>query len=276
MKLKFIFAFVLILIMCKVHAQPANFSINGSLCVNNQIAFINETSEEIDSWLWDFGDGSTSNLQYPTHEYTEQGTYTIQLSVVSNGNNYTHSETEFISANPTADFMVDSTIVWFSSYSRVFFDNSTSPNPITNYIWNFGDNTESLSTKLDSTLYKYANNGTYQVWLKVIDSHGCIDSISNSIEIHDRFYVPNVFTPNNDLINDEFIVTSNGTTLFSIEIYSRWGNMVFKRDNQEQIIWDGHIPDGTKVKPGTYYYVLNAKEGDVNYNPEKGFITVFY
>jgi gliding motility-associated-like protein len=71
-------------------------------------------------------------------------------------------------------------------------------------------------------------------------------------------------------------VTSNGETLFSIEIYSRWGNLVFKRSGHQQRFWDGTMPDGSLVKPGTYYYVINSESGNFKYEPEKGFITVFY
>jgi gliding motility-associated-like protein len=88
--------------------------------------------------------------------------------------------------------------------------------------------------------------------------------------------VPNVFTPNEDRVNDEFIVLSNGVSRFSIEIYSRWGNLLFKRSGQEQIVWDGTLPDGTKINPGTYYYVITAHDDAANYEPAQGFITVFY
>jgi gliding motility-associated-like protein len=248
--------------------------------VNNELSFVDETSVTVTNWNWDFGDsddaGSSSSLQNPTHTYSDTGSYIVKLTITSNGSTYTDQKTIQISALPKASFSADSTQIQFSSYSRVFIDHSESFHPISHYIWNFGDNSSPISTENTSTLYKYTENGTYNVWLKVVDNEGCVDSVSKIVQIYDRFFVPNVFTPNNDQINDNFIITSNGITLFSIEIYSRWGNLVFKRSGHEQIIWDGRMSDGSLVSSGTYFYVINAESGDITYDPEKGFITVFY
>jgi PKD repeat protein len=56
-------------------------------------------------------------------------------------------------------------------------------------IWSFGDLTDVVNTDSVSVLYKYKEKGTYNVWLKIIDQHGCTDSVNNTIEIHDRYYV---------------------------------------------------------------------------------------
>ena len=45
------------------------------------VTFTDQTTDEVTSWLWDFGDGSTSTEQNPSHTYTEVGTYTVSLSV---------------------------------------------------------------------------------------------------------------------------------------------------------------------------------------------------
>lgn len=276
MKLKYLLILLAFLNISFAYSQDVNINVIGNTCVNSELSFIAESSITLNSWNWTFGDGNTSNQEQPQNQYSDSGWYSVTLTTTINSISRTFSKNIYISENPKADFIADSTVIWFSSYSRVFFDRSESYTPISMYTWNFGDNSNRLTTTTDSTYYKYNNDDIYEVWLKVTDTYGCVDSVSKPIAIHNRFFVPNVFTPNNDQTNDEFIVTSNGITLFSIEIYSRWGNIVFKRDGHEQIIWDGRMPDGTLVKPGTYYYVINAEEGNVTYDPEKGFITVFY
>ena len=57
-------------------------------CINSQISFTDNSEGEIDTWLWDFGDGNISNLQNPIHIYEQQGIYSIQLTVSNSiGNN---------------------------------------------------------------------------------------------------------------------------------------------------------------------------------------------
>jgi YD repeat-containing protein len=45
------------------------------------VSFVNQSTGNITSWLWDFGDGQTSSLQNPSHEYLAPGTYTVRLTV---------------------------------------------------------------------------------------------------------------------------------------------------------------------------------------------------
>lgn len=83
--------------------------------------------------------------------------------------------------------------------------------------------------------------------------------------------VSNIFTPNNDGINDEFKVSYNGAPAsdFNLSIYNRWGILVFTSNNP-YVKWDGHTTSGIKVSAGTYFYVLvNA---GINY---KGYIALF-
>jgi gliding motility-associated-like protein len=271
-----LFAVFIFLFLQKAFPQ-AYFSIEGNLCQNNILNFIDQSIIEVTAWEWDFGDGTTSIDEKPTHSYNEIGDFSVVLTITSNnGTNFNSTKNILISANPVVIFTSDSTQFSSSTYTRVFLSESTSNNTINTFIWNYGDGSSLASTNSPNIVYKYSDKGTYEVWLKVIDNMGCVDSSSNTIAIHDRFYIPNVFTPNDDKENDEFIVTSNGETLFSIEIYSRWGNLVFKRSGHQQIFWDGTMPDGSLVKPGTYYYVINSESGNVKYEPEKGFITVFY
>ena len=59
----------------------ANFSIlSGSSCSGN-ISFTDASLNQPSNWLWDFGDGTTSNLQNPLHTYLQQGTYDVSLLV---------------------------------------------------------------------------------------------------------------------------------------------------------------------------------------------------
>jgi PKD repeat protein len=68
-----------------------------------EIDFIDNSTGNILSWLWNFGDGSTSTIQNPSHSYFEAGTYTVSLTVSGDGGSDTETKTNYITVtNPTS------------------------------------------------------------------------------------------------------------------------------------------------------------------------------
>jgi Zn-dependent metalloprotease/chitodextrinase len=61
----------------------ANFSVNTETTCLGLIEFTDKSTKSPTEWLWDFGDGNTSDEQNPVHQYTETGTYTISLTVTN-------------------------------------------------------------------------------------------------------------------------------------------------------------------------------------------------
>ena len=84
----------------------------------------------------------------------------------------------------------------------------------------------------------------------------------------------NVFTPNGDGNNDFFKIGVENIQecfdLFNMQIYGRWGNLVFE-STDFYFKWDGRNKNGNTMAEGVYYYIINAsfKENALNYN---GFI----
>lgn len=84
-------------------------------------------------------------------------------------------------------------------------------------------------------------------------------SISNEVEITPAalMYVPNAFTPNGDGLNDTFGGTGEGITEYNLQIFNRWGNLIFE-SNDMKTQWDGNYNNG--IAPiGVYFYKINAK-----------------
>lgn len=81
--------------------------------------------------------------------------------------------------------------------------------------------------------------------------------------------VPNVFTPNNDNVNDVLTFAEiNGVSNFSIRIVNRWGNTVYY--GQNELFWDGTNSTGELVAEGIYFYVLEYNDDQI----KKGFVQV--
>ena len=76
--------------------------------------------------------------------------------------------------------------------------------------------------------------------------------------------IPNIFSPNNDLVNDKFVIYGIND-LFDIKIYNRWGNIVFDQSPYEND-WNGKSRNGKRLSEGQYYYILKNDQEDIKLN----------
>lgn len=257
-----------------VLAQTVDFKITSSTCVNTPIIFTDITDDNTSYWVWDFGDGFIEkDVKTAQHTYNVAGEYTVKLTVTVLGMEYFTEKKVTVHNYPFCDFEIDT--VFYSSFTRVFKDKSESEHKIAKFIWEFGDGEKTSIENITTAQHQYKKEGEFTITHRVIDDGGCDDQVSKKVVIKDLFDVPNVFSPNGDGINDLFIVKSNGVVEFDIEIVSRWGNLVFKREGVKRIVWDGTMPDGSKLQTGTYFYIIKATNSDKEYTPERGHITVF-
>ncbi len=159
----------------------------------------------------------------------------------------------------------------------------------------FAENTNSKFNLIDSVLdanilnYKHILKdfpaGCYVVTATDMNNNESKPSNSICVDNCNYFELPNVFTPNNDGINDlfrpitpEFIV-SRFIEKLDIKIYSRWGNLVYETTDPN-INWNGTNKQSNKlVTPGVYYYVCDLVEKRISGKEERnvvGFIHVFH
>jgi gliding motility-associated-like protein len=101
------------------------------------------------------------------------------------------------------------------------------------------------------------------------------DEVTITVIEKATFFIPNVFSPNGDQINDQIIVAYNipDDVLISFEIFDRWGNMLFR-----QVIIH-HLPgtaksDGKFLNPGVYVYKLVYLDAKGKHKVKHGDITL--
>jgi gliding motility-associated-like protein len=108
--------------------------------------------------------------------------------------------------------------------------------------------------------------GRKQIWVEVIDQNNCVDFDTiqiNACSLDERFKdMPTAFTPNGDGKNDvwripQIIPFPNAV----VEIYDRWGKMVFRSEPGYSNPWDGISSDGREMPMDSYYFVINLGEG---------------
>ncbi|MFH2142092.1 MAG: PKD domain-containing protein, partial [Bacteroidota bacterium] len=228
---------------------------------------------------WNFGDDNsynTSNLKDPLHIYEYDGTYTVSLTVTSDkGCKNTKVNADLITVYPipNAKFIADPEVASIIK-PIVFFENLSSG--AINYHWMFGDGDSSLNV---SPYHQYAGlEGVYIVELRVESEFGCKDTIFNSVIIRDEytFYAPTAFSPDNDLVNDEFFIIGHGIdeNKFQLLIYDRWGEVIFDTEDVNGK-WNGKAKNGNKkCETGTYIWVAIFKDMQGIERQESGAVTI--
>jgi PKD repeat protein len=125
------------------------------------------------SWSWDFGDGATSQGQYPNHIYQDAGTYTVSLTVSGAGGTQIKTRAGYIAvtssaALPTPDFSADP-LSGRLPLTVTFTDLSSGISATSTWNWNFGDGQTSPAR---SPVHTYDSPGTYTVSLTVTNDAG--------------------------------------------------------------------------------------------------------
>ncbi|UAY51015.1 PKD domain-containing protein [Ferruginibacter albus] len=143
-------------------------------CVGKNVQFTDSTIGA-DSWIWDFGDGTTSTLKNPIHAYQLNGTFTVKLTAGNNGCQTLVTKTNYIQVlPPVAKF---TPVVDCSNKTSVSFtDNSIQPQT---WNWKFGDS-DSITTQ--NAIHNYAALGSYNVVLTVTNG-GCVNSKTIAIKL---------------------------------------------------------------------------------------------
>jgi PKD repeat protein len=154
----------------KVISKPAaNFTssvTSGKVPVN--VVFTDTSTGTASGWIWEFGDGSRSFLQNPTHKYSKAGTYTVNLTVKNAAGSNTITKTEYIKvmAKPVAEFSATPTLG--KTPLTVAFTDASTGSP-TKWKWSFGDGT---SSTIQNPKHKYSKTGSYTVTLTSTNAAG--------------------------------------------------------------------------------------------------------
>ena len=204
------------------------------------------------TYTWDFGDSFTGTGSSITHNYTGTGLFTVNVILTSPfgcvGQGSTTADV-ITYQSPVADFTVASNVVSELEPTFMFID-ACSPNTI-GWEWDFGDNT---TDNIPSPAHTYAQRGAYVTRLIATSTGGCTDTTEMPVRIEPEFtiYVPNAFTPNGDGKNDIFFAYGNEITAFTMNVFDRWGNLVFASTDIEHG-WDGRASDGSRIAQQDVY-----------------------
>ncbi|MCD6068153.1 MAG: hypothetical protein K0S33_2979 [Bacteroidetes bacterium] len=197
----------------------------------------------------------------------------VDSVVISGVGNYTMTVTNACGSTPvpftigqsTIDVsFVPDTIIGLAPLSIGFTNTSVNA---TGFFWDFGNGITTLAPNPETV---YPEEGTYTVFLSGSNAAYCYDYYTVTIIVlKEQVFItmPNIFSPNDDFINDYFAVKSYGIDTFNCQIYDRWGLLVTELQN----VTDKWTP-GSDVSEGTYFYIMTATGLDKQEFESKGTI----
>jgi gliding motility-associated-like protein len=327
--------------------HSVNYTVDTLSCLGENLQFQNTSDPYFLNFNWYFGDGNTSLLPNPGHQYPLPGVYqamligvgshctdTIQHSVtidapvsdldfikdkdnICTGQSIAFTpqtdsttvqlywsfgdDVAFPSGTETVNHAYDSTGIMFvnlTAHFRACPDITTRDSihvyplpiiylgpdtflclhgvPITlanvtevpagsRYLWSTGDTTQRLEVR---------HPGQYS--LTITSAHNC--TATETIEVKKDCYIdiPNAFTPNGDDVNDYFFprqLLSRSVTQFSMQIFNRWGQLVFETKQINGRGWDGKLNDKDQPQ-GVYVYLIDVTINGDKYENYQGNVTL--
>lgn len=219
------------------------------------------------NYVWEVENHGTSTLSSPVVDFVESGLYDVSLTVTdANGCVGGVQQLEFIQVHPKpiSSFTITPEIGYVNRESEFSSINATSN---AYWGWDFGDGQNAASVT-STTTHAYGMAGEFVVTHVYTDEFGCSDTTSLPYTVIAEIVVPNVFTPNNDGVNDLFEIEGldyiDGAVL---KIFNRWGCKVYESGSYKNN-WDGG-----DFASGVYFYVLTLPEF-LKVNPLNGTVTL--
>ena len=252
---------------------------NPNLCAQGA-AFLVQAPVNVDSLIWNMGDGNyVYNETNFVYNYETPGTYQATVTLISPDGCEIITVLDSVTVfddGLDADFTATPMLV-DQNDPVVFADQSTFiGSPIVSWTWDINnDTTYTLNNNSDQTT-SFALSGPYTITLTVVDQQGCEDSYALVINVKDPdLIIPNVITPNGDGVNDELVLSEQFFKTYQIQIFNRWGHMVYMLEDQTGIaLWDGDTSDGVPCTDGVYFYRLIGEMLGGTAVDRNGFVTV--
>lgn len=287
--------YIFLILFCK--GSFGQFFINGDFeinsAANDQINLMNSQYNNFMSNSFAFGSFGGGGSAGGNMDIVTSSSY---CGIAQNGNWYvalTGGGTDAISLT------LSSPLVIGTNYTITFYDRMCAPYPsfaiqvgASNVNNNFGNllytaaapivngvwtqRTFSFTATISALYITVQCNGIYSGQWTQIDNFSFTSSTPNPNVISKSEIIlemPNIFSPNNDAINDHFLpIESKGIDKALLIIYNRWGEKLFESEDLNKG-WDGKL-NGKDCPAGTYYWIIRYSDVSKNELTQKGFVSL--
>lgn len=252
-----------------VDAAVKNFSFTTDrkeICVGEEIHFYAYKDYTTTALYWNLGmNHSLLTLNgHIQHAYAITGVIPVTLTAKFRVcPDISFTDTIIVHAFPFVDLGPDS-VICLHGAPVILFNHQPHYDDYT-YLWSTGDTTANINV---------IHHGNYN--LTVANEHGCTTTENISVAKDCYVDIPNVFTPNGDGINDYFFprqLLSGSVNRFRMQVFNRWGQMIFDTIHPEGRGWDGKF-NGKEQPFGTYVYRIEAEYANGRNEKYEGNVTL--
>jgi len=258
------------IIFNNIHPQPkTNFGFNKpAICIGDPIT-IKDSTNSMDGitmqWNWNLGDGSTRNTQNVVYTYATVKTFTVSLYTMNSHGCYSDTLSRSITVYPYPSVYAGPDRVVLSGGQITLVSQATGTN--LQYLWTpatylndrYIPNPKCIAPQNDITYI-----------LTVTGTGGCTASDDVFVKVLKMPRIPNTFTPNNDGINDLWVIQYlEDYPNNHLQVFTRTGQLVFESNGYYKA-WNGTYK-GRPLPYDTYYYILEPGSGR---EPVTGFVTI--
>jgi gliding motility-associated-like protein len=262
-----------------VYSEPSiDFEyLNTLQCAPSTALFVNQSQSNAPTiYLWDFGDGGSSNYNNPSHVYLNPGSYSVGLTMITlkgciDTLYLQKQDLVQVYKSPKAGFTVNPNKVDICNSKVEFIDQSIDAET---YFY-FFDSRKYTSTEANF-FHEYSQSGGDYPIQVVISEFGCRDTAMQTVFVEPfTVYIPNTFIPDGNQVNDILIPkTAYEVNDWSFQIFNKWGELLFETNDFDQG-WDGTY-ESKPCQDGTYIYVLKYRPCDSPYATQQinGFVNL--
>lgn len=203
------------------------------------------------SYRWNSGDTSKSITVNTAGIYTVSGTNPrgCEKSVSFNVVEDPLPQVDFNLSSPTVD----------TRHNQLTCTIAAQPGVI--YNWNMGDGSTETGSTIQHTYTVSVTLKDYKITLTATNANGCVNTAFQMVDVVP--FIPNVFTPNNDGVNERFLPEMD------VQVFDRHGTLLYKGTDG----WDG-MYQGKLMDNDTYFYLIHYSDKYKQAQTRKGYVTL--
>ena len=243
-----------------IHPQPTgSFTVDrDNICIGESFSFTdnsNPADGTAATWEWTMGDGNTRSVPTFNYTYGSAGEFDVNLVITNSNGCRSTVSTKKVTVNAYPVVSAGPDLFILEGGSDTLNAVVTANNP--SYLWT--PNTYFISSNtIKNPIVKGVQDITYT--LTVTGRGNCVVSDQVFIKVLKGPEIPNIFSPNGDGVHDSWMIKYLDTYPEStVDIFNRYGQSIYHSVGYG-VPWDGTI-NGKPVPIGTYYYIVNPKNG---------------
>jgi gliding motility-associated-like protein len=218
------------------------------------------------TYRWDFGDGIVTEytIQTAEHLYNTEGNATVS-AVFTDENNCAVPAPEVLNLTTLGTPKVSFTYEHQYPFEDETISLEATTSDASEFFWIAEGDT--VASTLSAAII-FEEPGLKTITFRGVNEAGCNSDTTQQVFVQANIdFIPNVFTPNDDLIHQTFEIPKAPEGFWNLKVYNRWGELVHQTENYQNL-WEAE-----GLASGVYYYVLSNIYRDKYY---KGYVHVVY